>query len=45
MCLIETCNKVRIVKHLSDNFAIQNGLKQGGAGKSGGTEIERGTLT
>jgi hypothetical protein len=29
MCLNEMCNKVRIVTHLSDNFAIQNGLKQG----------------
>jgi hypothetical protein len=31
MCLNETCSKVRIVKHLSDMFAIQNGLKQGDA--------------
>jgi hypothetical protein len=28
MCLNETYNKVRIGKHLSDNFPIQNGLKQ-----------------
>jgi hypothetical protein len=28
MCLNETCNKVRIGKHLSDSFPIQNGLKQ-----------------
>jgi hypothetical protein len=28
MCLNETYSKVRIVKHLSDNFPIQNGLKQ-----------------
>jgi hypothetical protein len=31
MCLNETYSKVRIVKHLSDNFSIQNGLKQGDA--------------
>jgi hypothetical protein len=31
MCLNETRIKVRIVKHLSDSFPIQNGLKQGGA--------------
>jgi hypothetical protein len=31
MCLNETHSKVRIGKHLSDNFAIQNGLKQGDA--------------
>jgi hypothetical protein len=31
MCLYETYSKVRIGKHLSDNFAIQNGLKQGDA--------------
>jgi hypothetical protein len=31
MCLNETYNKVRIGKHLSDNFPIQNGLKQGDA--------------
>jgi hypothetical protein len=31
MCLIETYSKVRICKHLSDNFPIQNGLKQGDA--------------
>jgi hypothetical protein len=29
MCLNETYSKVRIVKYLSDNFYIQNGLKQG----------------
>jgi hypothetical protein len=29
MCLNETYSKVRIGKHLSDNFPIQNGLKQG----------------
>jgi hypothetical protein len=31
MCLNETCSKVHIGEHLSDNFPIQNGLKQGGA--------------
>jgi hypothetical protein len=31
MCLNETCSKVRIGKHLSDSFSIQNGLKQGDA--------------
>jgi hypothetical protein len=31
MCLNETYSKVRIGKHLSDNFPIQNGLKQGDA--------------
>jgi hypothetical protein len=31
MCLNETYGKVRIGKHLSDNFPIQNGLKQGDA--------------
>jgi hypothetical protein len=31
MCLNVTCSKVRIGKHLSDSFAIQNGLKQGDA--------------
>jgi hypothetical protein len=31
MCLNETYGKVRISKHLSDNFPIQNGLKQGDA--------------
>jgi hypothetical protein len=31
MCLNENCNKLRISKHLSDNFPIQNGLKQGDA--------------
>jgi hypothetical protein len=29
MCLNETYGKVYIGKHLSDNFSIQNGLKQG----------------
>jgi hypothetical protein len=29
--LNETYNKVRLGKHLSDNFPIQNGLKQGDA--------------
>jgi hypothetical protein len=28
MCLNETYSKVRIFKHLSDSFLIQNGLKQ-----------------
>jgi hypothetical protein len=28
MCLNETYSKVHIVKHLSDNFPIRNGLKQ-----------------
>jgi hypothetical protein len=31
MCLNETFSKVCIGKHLSDNFPIQNGLKQGHA--------------
>jgi hypothetical protein len=31
MCLNETCSKVRLGKHLSDSFPIQNGLKQGDA--------------
>jgi hypothetical protein len=31
MCLNETYRKVRIGKYLSDNFPIQNGLKQGDA--------------
>jgi hypothetical protein len=31
MCLIETHSKVRIDKHLSDSFSIQNGLKPGDA--------------
>jgi hypothetical protein len=31
MCLNETYRKVRIGKHLSDSFPIQNGLKQGDA--------------
>jgi hypothetical protein len=31
MCLNDTYNKVRIGKHLSDSFPIQNGLKQGDA--------------
>jgi hypothetical protein len=29
VCLNETYYKVRIGKHLSDNFPVQNGLKQG----------------
>jgi hypothetical protein len=28
MCLNETYSKVRIGKHLSDSFPVQNGLKQ-----------------
>jgi hypothetical protein len=31
MCLNKTYSKVRIGKYLSDNFPIQNGLKQGDA--------------
>jgi hypothetical protein len=31
MFLNETYNKVRIGKHLSDSFPVQNGLKQGDA--------------
>jgi hypothetical protein len=31
MCLYETNSKVHIGKHLSDNFPIQNGLKQDNA--------------
>jgi hypothetical protein len=31
MCLNETYSKVRICKHLSVSFPIQNGLKQGDA--------------
>jgi hypothetical protein len=31
MCLNETYSKVRIGKHLSDRFPIQNGLKRGDA--------------
>jgi hypothetical protein len=31
MCLNETYSKDHIGKHLSDNFPIQNGLKQGDA--------------
>jgi hypothetical protein len=31
MCLNEIYSKVRIGKHLSDSFTIQNGLKQGDA--------------
>jgi hypothetical protein len=31
MCLNETYNNVRIGKHLSDTFLIQNGVKQGDA--------------
>jgi hypothetical protein len=29
MCLNEAYSKVRVGKHLSDTFPIQNGLKQG----------------
>jgi hypothetical protein len=29
MCLNETHSKLHVGKHLSDSFAIQNGLKQG----------------
>jgi hypothetical protein len=29
MCVSETYSKVRIGKHLSDSFPIQNGLKEG----------------
>jgi hypothetical protein len=31
MCLNETYSKVRIDKHFSDSFPVQNGLKQGDA--------------
>jgi hypothetical protein len=31
LCLNETYGKVRIGKHLSDSFPIQNGIKQGDA--------------
>jgi hypothetical protein len=31
ICLHKTYNRVWIDKHLSDNFLIQNGLKQGDA--------------
>jgi hypothetical protein len=31
MCLNKTYSKVRIGKHLPDNFPIQNGLKEGDA--------------
>jgi hypothetical protein len=31
MCLNETYSKVRIGRHLSDRFPLQNGLKQGHA--------------
>jgi hypothetical protein len=31
MCLNETYSKVRVGKHLSDSFPIQNGLKRGDA--------------
>jgi hypothetical protein len=31
MCVNETYSKVRIGKHMSDNFCIRNGLKQGDA--------------
>jgi hypothetical protein len=49
MCLSKTCRKVRVGKHLSDNFRNQNGLKQGddlspllleGPGIPGVTEIK-----
>jgi hypothetical protein len=29
MCLKEPCSRVRVGRHLSDVFAINNGLKQG----------------
>jgi hypothetical protein len=29
MCLNENCSKAHIGRHASDNFVIQNGLKQG----------------
>jgi hypothetical protein len=29
ICLMETYNRVRVGKHLSDMFPIRNGLKQG----------------
>jgi hypothetical protein len=55
MCLNETYGKVHIGKHLSDNFPIQYGLKQGDAllpllfnfasGKPCGTEIKWDTST
>ena len=31
MCLSETCSRVRVFKHLSDIFPVNNGLKQGDA--------------
>jgi hypothetical protein len=31
MCSNNTCNKVRIGKHLPDEFPIQNGVKEGDA--------------
>jgi hypothetical protein len=31
MCLNQTYTKVRVGKHLPDNFPIQNGLKQDAA--------------
>jgi hypothetical protein len=31
MCLIETCSRVWVGKHLSDMFPVRNGLKQGDA--------------
>jgi hypothetical protein len=31
MCLNETSSKIRVGKHLSDTFPVQNGLKQGDA--------------
>jgi hypothetical protein len=34
MCINETYSKVRICKHLSDSFSIQNGLRQGDASSS-----------
>jgi hypothetical protein len=31
LCLKETCNRVRVGKHLSDMFSLRNSLKQGDA--------------
>jgi hypothetical protein len=31
MCLNGTCSKIRVGKHVSGTFSIQNGLKQGDA--------------
>ena len=31
MCLIETCRRDSVGKHLSDMFPVKNGLKQGAA--------------